>query len=172
VLAGIQYQDWVSLGSQQQEITLGVRRPGKEEVKRAKQIMARAEGPEMKTREEIYARETVLMNDYPKQVSLILQTLRLGELAITAIPCEVFVEIGLELKEKSPFKPTFSISLANGYNGYLPTPAHHALGGYETWRARSSYLETAAAPKITSTLLELLSKLKSAQAQEQAASRH
>jgi neutral ceramidase len=171
VLAGIKYQDWVSLGSQQKEITLGVRRPGKEEVKRAKQIMARAAGPVMKTREEIYARETVLMNDYPKEVSLILQTLRLGELAITAIPCEVFVEIGLELKEKSPFKPTFSISLANGYNGYLPTPAHHALGGYETWRARSSYLETEAAPKITSTLLDLLSKLKSTQAQEQAANR-
>ena len=33
------------------------------------------------------------------------------------------------------------VSLANAYHGYLPTPEHHALGGYETWRARSSYLE-------------------------------
>lgn len=163
VLAGIQYQDWVSLGVQQKEIALGVRRPAKAEIKRAKEIIARAKGPNMETREEIYARETVLMNDYPPQVSLILQTMRLGELAITAIPCEVFVETGLELKEKSPFKPTFSISLANGYNGYLPTPAHHQLGGYETWRARSSYLEVDAAPKITATLFDLLHKLKSTQ---------
>ena len=33
------------------------------------------------------------------------------------------------------------VSLANAYHGYLPTPEQHALGGYETWRARSSYLE-------------------------------
>ncbi|MGV3502578.1 MAG: neutral/alkaline non-lysosomal ceramidase N-terminal domain-containing protein [Adhaeribacter sp.] len=156
----IRYQDWVSLGVEQEEITLGVRLPGKEEVKRAKDIIAKAKGPAMKTKEEIYARETVLMKEYPKQVPLLLQTLRLGDLAICAIPCEVFVEIGLELKEKSPFKPTFTISLANGYNGYLPTPEHHALGGYETWRARSSYLEVEAAPKITGVLFEQLNRLK------------
>jgi neutral ceramidase len=169
VLANIKYQDWVSLDVQQKEISLGVRRPGKAEMKRAKKIIAKAKGPVMQTRDEIYARETVLMNDYPGQVSLILQTFRLGDLAITAIPCEVFVEIGLELKEKSPFKPTVNISLANGYNGYLPTPAHHALGGYETWRARSSYLEVDAAPKITQTLFDLLHKLKTSQPVEQAA---
>ena len=72
----------------------------------------------------------------------------------------VFVEIGLELKEKSPFKSTFTISLANGYNGYLPTPEHHALGGYETWRARSSYLEVEASPKITAKMLDLLASVK------------
>jgi hypothetical protein len=160
VLANIKYQDWISLSSQQREITLGVRLPAAEEVKRAKEIIAKAKGPVMKTREEIYARETVLISNYPKQVSVILQTFRLGDLAIAAIPCEVFVEIGLELKEKSPFKPTFTISLANGYNGYLPTPEHHLLGGYETWRARSSYLEASASPKITQTLFQLLNNLK------------
>ncbi len=34
--------------------------------------------------------------------------------------------------------PKFATELANGYNGYLPTPEQHALGGYETWRAKSS----------------------------------
>jgi neutral ceramidase len=41
-------------------------------------------------------------------------------------------------------------------NGYLPTPAQHKLGGYETWRARSSYLEGDASTKITDTVLGLL----------------
>lgn len=99
------------------------------------------------------------MKDYPEKVSLVLQAFRIGDLAITAVPAEVFVEIGLEIKAKSPFKPTFTISLANGYNGYLPTPAQHKLGGYETWRARSSYLETGASPKITEALFELLRQL-------------
>jgi hypothetical protein len=114
----------------------------------------------MTTAEEIYARETVQMAGYPDEVSIILQALRIGDLAITAIPCEVFAEIGLELKKKSPIKPEFTIQLANGYNGYLPTPAQHALGGYETWRAKSSYLEVGASPKITAKLLELLAQLK------------
>jgi neutral ceramidase len=167
VLQHIQYQDWVSLGAVQTEITLAVRRPAKEEVKRAKEIMAKAKGPVMETREEIFARETVLLNDFPKQVSVILQAFRLGDLAITAVPCEVFAETGLELKNASPFKPTFTISLANGYNGYLPTPAQHALGGYETWRARSSYLEVEAAPKIAATLSDLLTTLKASQLEAQ-----
>ena len=90
----------------------------------------------------------MLISEYPARVPLILQALRIGDLAISAIPCEVFVEIGLEIKKKSPFATTFTTSLANGYNGYLPTPEHHRLGGYETWRARSSYLEIEASPKI------------------------
>ena len=77
----------------------------------------------------------------PPKVKVILQAIRIGELGIVANPCETFVEIGLEIKQKSPLRPTFTIELANGYNGYLPTPEQHALGGYETWRARSSYLE-------------------------------
>jgi hypothetical protein len=118
----------------------------------------------MNTAEEIYARETMLIKDFPKQVPLIIQAFRIGDLAIAAAPCEIFVEIGLDIKGKSPFKTTFTTSLANGYNGYLPTPEHHKLGGYETWRARSSYLEVNASTKISSVLFELLQKLKNEQA--------
>ena len=89
-----------------------------------------------------------------------LQALRIGDLGIAAIPCEVFVEIGLEIKKKSPFATTFTTSLANGYNGYLPTPEHHRLGGYETWRARSSYLEIDASTRIVEQLLELLRQVR------------
>ena len=163
VVQTIQYQDWISLDAQQKEISLGVRRPEAKEIKRAREIIAQAQDTVMSSREEIYARETVLMNDYPEQVSVILQAFRLGDLAITAIPCEVFAETGLELKKESPFKLTFNIELANGYNGYLPPPGQHQLGGYETWRARSSYLEVNAAPKITETLFELLNNLKVSQ---------
>lgn len=163
VLQNIQYHDWISLDAEQKDIALEVRRPSSKELKRAKDIMAKAKGPGMKTRDEVYARETVLIADYPEKVPVMLQAFRIGDLAITAIPCEVFVEIGLELKQKSPFKPTFNIELANGYNGYLPTPAHHKLGGYETWRARSSYLEVNASDKITETLFGLLNDLHGSQ---------
>jgi hypothetical protein len=158
VRESIKHREWVPLSAAWSELGLGVRRPTADEVNRAEAILASAKRP-LTTLEEIYAGETMQMSRYPAEVPVALQALRIGELAVTAIPCEVFVEIGLELKQRSPIKPLFTISLANGYNGYLPTPEHHALGGYETWRAKSSYLETGASSRITERLLTMLSDL-------------
>jgi hypothetical protein len=47
-----------------------------------------------------------------------------------AVPGEVFVEIGLELKRRAPNK-TYIVGIANGYIGYFPTETAHAVGGYE-----------------------------------------
>ena len=156
----IKHADWAPLKSVEKEITLGVRKPTQEELVRAKEIMSRAKTlPRMVTPEEIYARETVQMDAYPPEVKCIVQAHRIGDVGVFAIPCEVFVEIGLELKQRSALKPAFTISLANGYNGYLPTPEHHALGGYETWRAKSSYVEVDASKKVVTALMELAAQL-------------
>jgi hypothetical protein len=156
---GAAFRGDVALTAAEAEIELGVRKPTAEEVKRAEEILEKAKGRELKAVEEVYARETVLLAKYPDRVRLKIQVLRIGDLAIVAIPCEVFTEIGLEIKAKSPLKRTFTIELANGYNGYLPTPAQHALGGYETWRARSSYLEVKASDEITKTVFRLLDRV-------------
>lgn len=145
----------VELGAAVREIELGVRRPSRDEVESARATLKSA-GPVLRTLPEIYARETVLLADYPETVRVPLQVLAIGSLRICAIPCEVFAEIGLSLKGFDPAVPLFTIELANGYFGYLPTPAQHALGGYETWRARSSYLETGASEKVTAALQDLL----------------
>ncbi len=155
----IKYHQWVPLDVSQREITLSVRQPTREEVLEAKEILANKEESVLTKLEDIYARETILLDGYPSEMDLILQVLRIGDLAISAAPCEIFVEIGMEIKEESPFGQTVIISLANGYNGYLPTPKHHKLGGYETWRARSSYLEVDASVKITHVLIDLLHAL-------------
>lgn len=155
----IKHHDWVPLKMAQKEIELGVRLPSEDDVKRAKEILAAAKKPVLAGLPAVYARETVLLAKYPPKVKAILQAIRIGELGIVANPCETFVEIGLEIKQKSPLRPTFTIELANGYNGYLPTPEHHALGGYETWQARSSYLEVDASRAITATWLELLKEV-------------
>ena len=89
---------------------------------------------------------------------MILQAIRIGQLGITAIPCEVFTEIGLDIKRKSPMATTFTIELANGHYGYLPTPRQHALGGYETWLGTCT-LEVDSSEKITAVLLELLEEV-------------
>jgi hypothetical protein len=155
-VAAIKYQDSATLSARTATLTLGVRKPSTADVDRAKGILARSPHPVQTKVEGIYAKETVAMVGHPDQVPVTVQILRVGDLAVAAVPCEVFVEIGLELKAKSPAKPLFTISLANGYNGYLPTPEQHKLGGYETWRARSSYLEPDASTKIVAKLMDLL----------------
>ncbi len=97
--------------------------------------------------------------EWPDSIDVSLQAIRIGDLAITAIPFEVFTQTGLEIKSRSPFKDTFTISLANGGYGYLPTPEEHRLGGYETWLSVSK-VEKEASVKISERILELLGQLK------------
>ena len=158
VLKTIPHHDRVSLGSAQKEIPLGVRHASPAELAKAREVMGRSRSfPRMDTMEEVYAREAVLLSEFPPEMPALLQVLKIGELHVCAIPAEVFVEIGLELKTKR--KNLFTVSLANGYNGYLPTPEQHQVAGYETWRARSAYLEVNASRKIVATLTELLGRL-------------
>jgi neutral ceramidase len=156
--ASIRYSSDVTLDAAEREVELGVRQPSEAELATAKETLAGKTAP-LKGTKDIYARESVLLSAYPKTVHARIQAFRIGDLAITSSPCETFTETGLAIKKESPFKQTFTISLANGYNGYLPTPQHHEWGGYETWRARSSYLAVDAEPIIRKTQLELLQQI-------------
>jgi hypothetical protein len=155
----VEFEDWVPLKMQETEIELGVRQPDDEELSRAKKLIADAGPGPWTDRRLIYANETLDMAKYPATVKVKLQAIRIGGLGIVSSPCETFVETGLAIKKLSPLKPTFTIELANGYNGYLPTPEQHALGGYETWRAKSAYLAVDAEPQIRQTLLKLLDEV-------------
>ncbi len=152
----IQYFDWVPIVMDQRLLTLNVRMPSQEEVARAQAVVAGLPEGRPRNITESYARETVLLSQLPPTRELKLQAIRIGQLGITALPVEAFGSTGLELKQRSPLKPTFNIDLANGYFGYLPPPDQHKLGGYTTWRARTSMLEVEAEPKVVATMLELL----------------
>jgi hypothetical protein len=156
----VTFRDWVSLDVMHRRIDLGVRLPSEPDLVRARAIVKRAKTyPRMQTPEEVYAREAILLSGFAPTVPVYLQAIRIGDLAIAAIPAETFAESGLDLKARSPFPATFTIELANGYHGYMPTARQHEWGGYETWRARSSYLEKDAASKVVDTLIDLLGQL-------------
>lgn len=155
----LEFRDALRLDTRESRLTLGRRLPTAAEVDRARFILSQVKKPVLDTVEQIYARETVLMEKLPPTEEIIVQALRIGDLGIAAIPCETFVETGLAIKAESPLRPTFAISLANGYAGYLPTPEHHHAGGYETWRARSSFLAVDAEPQVRAAALSLLKAL-------------
>lgn len=155
----IRFYEKIILDMRETELKVATRRPSPPEVAEAKKRLADAGPGPYSSRDLEYARETVLLAEYPPAVNLKLQAIRIGGLGIASNPCEMFAETGLAIKKASPLRPTFVIELANGYNGYLPTPEQHRLGGYETWRARSSYLEIEASTKIQAALLRLLAEV-------------
>jgi neutral ceramidase len=154
----LEFRPTAKLAVAEREVALGVRKPNESDLAYAKSVL---EDPGKRDlRRDVYAEEALKMVEWPDTKSLRLQAMRIGDFGVASIPCEPFCQIGLDIKAASPFKPTCVVGLANGYNGYLPTPEQHELGGYETWRCRWSYLEPNASRKITSTLVELLGDLK------------
>jgi hypothetical protein len=155
----IQWHDSVPLSVSFEQINLQLRRPNQEQIEWAKDVLAKND-PNAKPNvmEKSYASRALEMATLPERWSFPLQTFRIGEVGIATMPVEVFSEIGLELKARSPFKPTFVVSLAHGYFGYLPTVEQHKLGGYETWLG-TSRLEFEAAPKMIEQLLGMFSRL-------------
>lgn len=156
----IEFRDWVPLKSARRELTLKFRKPDEAMQKYFAEVLAKPEGAERYHRYETnYAGRVQTLLDGPDEVSIPLQAVRIGDLAIAAIPFEVFTEIGLEIKEKSPFKDAFTIELANDSHGYLPTPRQHELGGYETWMG-TNRVQLDASERITTVILELMAELK------------
>jgi neutral ceramidase len=154
-----EYADWVPLAAEQTEIPLQVRRPDSERLAWARDVLSKPEGaPQAHIRERVYAERVLQLAEWPEQIPCALQVFRIGDVGVAAIPFEVFTETGLEIKQRSPFDRAFTVSLANGAYGYLPTRSQHELGGYETWMG-TSRVEVDAAHQITDALLEMLEAL-------------
>jgi hypothetical protein len=66
-----------------------------------------------------------------------VQVITLGhDLAWVSLPGEIFVELGLALKQDTPFRQTMIAELANGSLGYIPSRRAYAQGNYEVVSAR------------------------------------
>jgi hypothetical protein len=154
------YHDWAPVAMAERTQTFSVRKPSERDVTLAREYMVSTVG-DRPTRnwEENYARETVKMAYWPDKKEMKLQALCVGDFAIATSPCETYGSTGLAIKKASPFPLTMVIELANGCSGYLPPPDQFEVGEYSTWRARSSYLEKGAEPKIRATLDALLDEV-------------
>lgn len=154
----IEYHERLPLAMSERKLSLRMRLPDEKRLAWAKDVVKGLQGRKPASLPEIYAREQLFLVEQPTR-ELKLQVLRIGDLAIAAIPCEVFGITGLKIKSQSPLAPTFVMELANGAEGYIPPPEQHKLGGYTTWPARSAGLEVEAEPKIVETLLEMLEEI-------------
>lgn len=161
-LSKLSYRSNIALDARYREPTVRFRRPTAEQLQWAKETVAA--GPKVQRGADlsyIYAERALKMAAYPETTTVPLQAMRIGDVCIGTMPCEVFCEIGLEFKRRSAQQPAFMVELNHGYLGYLPTPRHHKLGGYETWLG-TNRLETEASEKLLAELLSMSSELKSA----------
>ena len=60
-----------------------------------------------------------------------VQAMAIGDVALVAFPAEMFTAFGEEVRAASPFPDTLSVTLANGWHGYVPTVEAFTRGGYE-----------------------------------------
>jgi len=155
VWSNIQYFDWVPLAMAERTLTLNNRLPTTAEIQAAKDhLAALPDGP--KVINDDYAQSTVAMENHPKTSEVVVQTMRIGELGLTALPGEIYGITGLEIKARSPFVPTINVSLANGTFGYIAPEEQHRLGGYNIWHRPGNCLEPAAEGKIKATVIDML----------------
>jgi hypothetical protein len=89
-----------------------------------------------------------------------LQAFRLADdVAIVTLPHEVFVELGLEIRRRSPFAHTLVMTLAQDVDFYIPTERAFAEGGYEVL---TSPLKPGIGEQFVEAAVKLLTELKPA----------
>jgi len=110
--------------------------------------------------ERIRATEAVppTIDTEPWVLPVEVQVFKLSEqVAVVGLPGEIFAELGLQIKQQSPFKTTLVVELTNSHIAYVPTQKAFPQGGYETLNSR---LAPGGGERMVQSALQQLQKLK------------
>jgi neutral ceramidase len=158
-LAKADWKDEAELQALYREPSIALRRVDAELLAWAKEAEAKSkQTPGSDVVVAAYAGRVQALAAAPEPLRAPLQVLRIGEVCIGTTACETFAEMGLEFRKRSPIAHSFMVELNHGYLGYLPTPRHFDLGGYETWPG-TNYLEPEASVKMLDALVEMATQL-------------
>jgi hypothetical protein len=158
-VANLTWKKKQKIAARYRELDLKWREVDGDLMRWAEETSAKPTSPQGADLPAIYARRVQQLAQASPQTKAPVQLLVIGDVAIGTTPCETFAEIGIEFRKRSPFPNSFMVELAHGYFGYLPTPRHFELGGYETWPG-TNYLEPQASVKIMDALMEMANELK------------
>ena len=104
--------------------------------------------------------EQILAGRVLPHVQASVSAVRVGDGAIVVAPGEIFTEIGLAVKERSPADVTLYAGYTNGLISYFPTAAEYPSGGYEPgYGNRSFWLPAQVAPECERILVQTGSRL-------------
>lgn len=88
-----------------------------------------------------------------------LQVVRIGDVAVVGVPAEFFTKLGLDIKNRSPFRNTVIAELANDWMGYVPDQDAFKLGGYQVWTGYHSYCEPGTGERIVDEVVAMLKEI-------------
>ena len=94
---------------------------------RATQIVETPRRPDLAWPDELAAYATPDRS----RIRLPLGFVALNDTVIWSAPVEMFCDIAMNIRDRSPFKRTFYFGYTNGWFGYLPTARGFEEGGYE-----------------------------------------
>jgi hypothetical protein len=109
----------------------------------------------METVDAFKVLEVAAREGKPHEVEV--QVIALGkQVAWVSLPGEVFTELGLAIKQDSPFPTTIIAELANGLLGYIPSRRAYAQGNYEVVSARCA---EGSGERLVDAAVKMLKKL-------------
>ena len=127
-----------------------------QEIEQAPAIIARGARAPFLQRVGAYKALDVA-NHRGKPIEAEVQVIALGDdLALVGLPGEIFVELGLSIKQQSPFGHTIIAELANSNVGYVPTREAYPQGNYEVVTSRCA---GGSGEKLAATALQLLNEV-------------
>lgn len=132
---------WLGVDERTGDVPLGVARrdvflPLNPRILPLEQAQAALDAhPEPESNKAVWEREMLnlatetqgMTEGYPAEI----WAMRVGDCGLVTLPGEALTELGLQIKQRSPFPVTLVVSLANGCIGYLPTDNACREGGYE-----------------------------------------
>lgn len=127
----------VTLRVRNEVVQLPLARHTDEELRQARDIAAR-KGADASFLEQVKAYRILdVAAQQGKPMDVDVQVFALGrDIAWVALPGEVFVELGLNIKAVSPFRQTSIIELSNGRSQYIPHRSAFSEGQYEVISSR------------------------------------
>jgi hypothetical protein len=108
-----------------------------EQVAAARSNVGKVGSKDLPFLDQVRLATTLHLEELPPRIPLDVQVLRLSpDAAVVLLPGEIFVELGLAIKARSPFATTIVIELANDNPAYVPTREAFAQGAYEVENSR------------------------------------
>jgi neutral/alkaline ceramidase-like enzyme len=148
-----------SLAVRQKTTDVPAQRFTADEIAKARERMAKIGTRDLTFLEQVETNKIVdISQRYASGVvPLEVVAIRLSpDVAIVTLPGEVFVELGLAIKQASPFKTTLVIELTNDAPAYIPTKKAFAEGSYEIVNSR---VASGGGEKLADLAISLLKEL-------------
>lgn len=147
------------LAGAMQDVDLPLKSFTEEELAKAREIVKVPNPPDVDfVLERVWAlRALEVAKREGTTITAPVQAICVGDMALVAVPCELFYELGLDIKRQSPFAHTVVVTLANGNIGYVPRKEDYDNGGYEVV---SSRLAPGGGETLVQAALDVLEQLK------------